>query len=175
MIIRLCINSCSKNHQSMKWWNWQKIPFLSQVMMPPGRGFVEDNAAFGRQQSETGMEWCRMTWHISKIKLYDRPQPVIVWEKCMYLALQVFRTRIFFRHAMFATKKTAGCLVGTIPWRGRGGVDPAIWMGNEVLGYNETSETSQAGGFQVKSFALKPWSFWHLDFQGWGLRSNLKW
>lgn len=64
-----------------------------------------------------------MTWHISNIKLYDRPQPVIVWEKCMYLALQVFRTRIFFRHAMFATKKTAGCVVGTIPWRGRGGVD----------------------------------------------------
>lgn len=33
--------------------------------------------------------------------------------------------------------------------------NPAISMGNEVLGYNETSETSQAGGFQVKLFALK--------------------
>lgn len=31
----------------------------------------------------------------------------------------------------------------------------AISMGNEVLGYNETSETSQAGGFQVKLFAFK--------------------
>ena len=37
------------------------------------------------------------------------------------------------------------------PYHGGDGVEwmsnPAIWMGNEVLGYNETSETSQAGGF----------------------------
>lgn len=70
------------------------------------------------------LEWNDVGWHdtspISSSMIQLNPS---LYERnvCQYLALQVFRTRIFFRHAMFATKKTAGCVVGTMEGTGWSG------------------------------------------------------